>query len=766
METFVELIVPLPIPRFFTYSVPEEWAGDIKVGSRVVVPFGQKKYYTGIVRRILFTRPEGFDVKPLRTLLDAEPILLPSQLRLWEWISSYYLCSVGDVMKASLPAGLKPEGNTEEGLQENYRPRMEIMLRLGNEYCNEEALQKALDQLKRAQKQQLLLFSFLNLTGWGEISEAKKKLSKSRLSRRELLAHEGASPALLQSLLKRGILEQYEQETGRLSTAPLQAVNLHPLSIPQREAFNAIKYQFDRGKSICLLHGVTSSGKTEIYIHLIEEALQRGEQVLYLLPEIALTTQITERLKRVFGERLGIYHSKFSDEIRVEIWQKQLSSQPYDIILGARSSLFLPFRKLGLIIVDEEHENSYKQYDPAPRYHARNTALVLASYFQARTLLGSATPSVESYHLAKEGKYELVELNIRYQDIQMPLIVPVDIKELRRKKRMNGSFSPTLLQAIDKALQQNEQVILFQNRRGFAPMIECRTCGWVPRCKNCDVSLTYHKSTYRLTCHYCGYTETIPSACPACEESNLQSRGIGTERIEDEISQIFPQARLARMDMDTAHTRTQYETILSDFQQQKTDILIGTQMISKGLDFDHVSIVGILDSDTMLNFPDFRAHERAFQLMAQVAGRAGRKEKRGTVILQTRSIDHPVIQHVIHNDYIAMYQTQMQERKLFRYPPHYRLIYLFLKHRDPKIAEEASRHITHILQRHLQHRVMGPIEPVVSRIQQLFIRQTILKIEHSAHTEHVRQVLHYAQQELSSHAEYRSVLIYYDVDPM
>lgn len=759
METYVELILPLPLPRFFTYSVPEEWVPDVKPGSRVVVPFGKKKFYTGIVRQIHSTKPEGFEVKPVSIILDPAPILLPSQLKLWEWIASYYLCSIGDVMKAALPSGLKPEGDTEEGLRKGFRPRTEIVLRLAPRMKDEKTLSTTIDLLKRAHKQQELLLTFLNMDGHAEGKEGKPIL------RNELLNHGNTSPALINALLKKGILEQYEQEIGRLSQESLPTVPLHPLNTHQEKALEEIRSQW-KGKSICLLHGVTSSGKTEIYVHLIEEALARGEQILYLVPEIALTTQITERLKRIFGSRLGIYHSKFSDEIRVEIWQKQLSDQPYEIILGARSSLFLPFRKLGLVIVDEEHENSYKQFDPAPRYHARNAALVLASFFQAHVLLGSATPSIESYHLAQQGKYGLVTLNKRYKEIQLPRIIPVDIKELRRKKRMNSSFSPLLLHAIQEALEQREQIILFQNRRGFSPMIECKTCGWVPRCKNCDVSLTYHKSTNRLTCHYCGYTESVPTTCPVCEEKNLISRGLGTERIEDEISTLFPHIRVARMDVDTAHTRSQYETILSDFDAHKIDILIGTQMISKGLDFDKVSIVGILDADTMLNFPDFRAHERAFQLMAQVAGRAGRKGKQGTVILQTRSIDHPIIRQVISNDYPSLFHAQMQERSLFRYPPHYRLIYLYLKHREARIAEEAARHITQILRNYLYGRVMGPVEPVIARVQQLFIRQTILKIEHTASTEHIRQLLHYAQQELLSHSTYRSVIIYYDVDPM
>lgn len=457
-----------------------------------------------------------------------------------------------------------------------------------------------------------------------------------------------------------------------------EIVELNPLNEFQQRAFDEVVQSFQE-KNVCLLHGVTSSGKTEIYIHLIEEAIRQGKQVLYLLPEIALTTQITERLQRVFGARLGIYHSKFPDAERVEIWRKQLGENGYDIILGVRSSIFLPFRNLGLVIVDEEHENTYKQQDPAPRYHARSAAIVLAAMYGAKTLLGTATPSIESWQNAREGKYGFVQLKERYKEIQLPEIIPVDIKELHRKKRMVGQFSPLLIQYMKEALEQKEQVILFQNRRGFAPMVECRTCGWVPKCKNCDVSLTYHKGINQLTCHYCGYTYQLPKSCPACEGTELVNRGFGTEKIEDDIKILFPEAAVARMDLDTTRTRSAYEKIIADFEQGKTDILIGTQMVSKGLDFDHVSIVGILNADTMLNYPDFRSYERAFQLMAQVAGRAGRKNKRGRVVLQTKSIDHPIIHQVIANDYEDMVGGQLVERQMFHYPPYYRLVYVYLK---------------------------------------------------------------------------------------
>ncbi|MDR0894742.1 MAG: primosomal protein N' [Prevotellaceae bacterium] len=540
---------------------------------------------------------------------------------------------------------------------------------------------------------------------------------------------------------------------------------LNPLNEHQQQAYSDIRAAFIQ-KNVCLLHGVTSSGKTEIYIHLIYETLKQGKQVLYLLPEIALTTQITERLHRVFGTRLGIYHSKFSDNERMDVWQKQLSDAPFDIILGVRSSIFLPFSDLGLVIVDEEHENTYKQQDPAPRYHARNAAIVLASMYHAKVLLGTATPSVESWYNATTGKYALVELKERYQEIQLPEIIPVDIKELQHKKRMNGAFSPLLLRYIHEALDQKEQVILFQNRRGFAPMIECNTCGWVPKCKNCDVSLTYHKGLNQLTCHYCGYTYQLPRRCPACEGSDLCNRGFGTERIEDEVATLFPQARIARMDLDTTRTRTAYERIIDYFTKGKTDILIGTQMVSKGLDFDHVSVVGILNADTMMNFPDFRAYERAFQLMAQVAGRAGRKNKRGRVVLQTKSIDHPIIGQVMRNDYEQMVADQLAERQLFRYPPYYRLVYVYLKHRNEVQLELMANVMAQRLTELFDNRVLGPDKPPVARIQTLFIRKIVVKIEQHGSMVDARRLLRRVQQEMLADDRFKSLMVYYDVDPV
>ena len=821
MEKFVDVILPLPLQASFTYALPPEMDGQVQIGCRVVVSFGRKKFYTGIVRNVHYLKPQEYEVKEVSAVLDEHPILVPLQFRFWEWLADYYLCTQGDVYKAALPSGLKLESETvveynpdfeateplaereqkvldllavepeqtvtrlekesglknilavvksllekdalfvKEELKRTYKPKTETRVRLTEAARNERRLHFFFDELqRRAPKQLDLLMKYIELSGCLGEREVRE------VSKAELLKRSGATPAVFSGLVDKGVFEVYQQEVGRLETVSQAVMSLNELNVHQQRAFDEIRASF-RVKNVCLLHGVTSSGKTEIYIHLIDETVRQGKQVLYLLPEIALTTQITERLKRVFGSRLGIYHSKFPDAERVEVWQKQLSHEPYDIILGVRSSLFLPFQRLGLVIVDEEHENTYKQQDPAPRYHARNAAIVLASMCGAKTLLGTATPSVESWYNATEGgKYALVELKERYKEIQLPEIIPVDIKELQRKKRMNGPFSPLLLQYVREALEQKEQVILFQNRRGFAPMIECHTCGWVPKCKNCDVSLTYHKGLNQLTCHYCGYTQPVPRQCPACEGVDLRNRGFGTEKIEDDVKAIFPEARVARMDLDTTRTRTAYERIIHDFQQGRTDILIGTQMVSKGLDFDHVSVVGILNADTMMNYPDFRAYERAFQLMAQVAGRAGRKNKRGRVVLQTKSIDHPIIPQVMHNDFEGMVVGQLAERQLFRYPPYYRLVYVYLKHRNEQLLDVMAQTMTAKLRAVFGARVLGPDKPPVARIQTLFIRKIVLKIETNAPMARARQLLVQVQQEMVAEDRFKSLIVYYDVDPM
>ena len=820
MEKFVDVILPLPLHSSFTYSLPEDIAGEVQIGCRVVVPFGRKKYYTAIVRNVHYSAPTEYEVKEVSVLLDAHPILLPEQFKFWGWLADYYLCTQGDVYKAALPSGLKLESETiieynpdfesdvqlpererkildllsvepeqcvtklekesgiknilavikslldkeavfvKEELKRTYKPKTETRVRLTEAAGNERRLHFFFDELqRRAPKQLDLLMKYIELSGC--LGKTPKEVTK-----KELLVRTSATPAVFNGLVERGVFEVYQQEIGRLNTISAKTTfPLNPLNEHQQRAYNDIVESFQT-KNVCLLHGVTSSGKTEIYIHLIQETIRQGKQVLYLLPEIALTTQITERLQRVFGSRLGIYHSKFPDAERVEIWQKQLSDSGYDIILGVRSSVFLPFRNLGLIIVDEEHENTYKQQDPAPRYHARNAAIVLAALYGAKTLLGTATPSIETWHNATSGKYGLVELKERYKEIQLPEIIPVDIKELQRKKRMSGPFSPLLLQYIREALEQKEQVILFQNRRGFAPMIECHTCGWVPKCKNCDVSLTYHKGLNQLTCHYCGYTYQPPRICPACEGTDLRNRGFGTEKIEDDIKFLFPEATVARMDLDTTRTRAAYERIIADFEQGKTDILIGTQMVSKGLDFDHVSVVGILNADTMLNYPDFRAYERAFQLMAQVAGRAGRKNKRGRVVLQTKSIEHPIIPQVIANDYEGMVGGQLAERQMFHYPPYYRLVYVYLKNRNETLLDLMAQTMAGKLRTIFGNRVLGPDKPPVARVQTLFIRKIVVKIETKAPMTRVRELLLQVQKEMVMEDRFKSLIVYYDVDPM
>lgn len=820
MKKYVDVIVPLPVAGQYTYSVPADLEDKVKAGCRIVVPFGSKKFYTAIVTSVHQNAPETYETKDLVEVLDTSPVLLKRQYDFWKWLADYYLCTLGDVYKAALPSGMKLESETlvvsnpefeadkplpekeqrildllsddseqcitqlekasgiknllpviksllekeairvKEELKRSYKPRVEVRVRLTEGMQAEETVHRLFDTLARAPKQLALLMKYIELSGW---SGEKKNLKE--VSRKALLDATGATNSVFNGLVEKHIFETYTFEIGRLSEGPVETVGLNPLSMAQQRAYTEILAHFHQ-KNVCLLHGVTASGKTEIYIHLIQQVIQAGKQVLYLLPEIALTTQITERLRRVFGNRLGIYHSKFPDAERVEIWRKQLTDQDYDVILGVRSSVFLPFRRLGLVIVDEEHENTYKQQEPAPRYHARNAAIMLASMFGAKTLLGTATPSIETYYNAVNGKYGWVQLTERHQQIQLPHIEVVDIKELARKKRMTAQFSPLLLQKIREALDQKEQVILFQNRRGFAPMIECRTCGWVPKCKNCDVSLTYHKGLNQLTCHYCGYTYQVPKSCPACGGVELMNRGFGTEKIEDDIKLIFPEARVARMDLDTTRTRTAYERIIADFEEGKTDILIGTQMVSKGLDFDRVSVVGILNADSMLNYPDFRSYERAFQLMAQVAGRAGRKNKQGLVVLQTKSPDLPLIHQVVANDYSGLYQTQIDERRLFKYPPFYRLIYVYLKHRKEGVLEQAADLMAGYLRNGLGDRVLGPDRPPVSRIQTLFIRKIVVKIEQQASMSKVREYLQQVQRAIIEDERFRSLLVYYDVDPM
>ena len=757
---YADLILPVPLHGFFTYVIPEGM--KVGIGSRVLVAFGRNKTYLGIVMRLHDKKPEGYEVKPIQQVMDSAPIVTERQLKLWQWISDYYLSPIGDVYKAALPAGLKAE--------DGYHPKTETYIRLTPQYQSATALHIALNVLSRAKKQLDVFIEYLTLSGWDQINEecgmGNEEWSPSAITREELMNVSGASAETIKQLEKRQMLETYEVEVGRLNHGgDYHPELIQPLSPVQQKAHDEILFSMLK-KNVTLLHGVTGSGKTEIYIHLIKLALERKEQVLYLLPEIALTVQMMQRLQRVFGDKLGIYHSKYSDAERVEIWQKQLSQNPYDVILGARSAVFLPFQRLGLVIIDEEHETSYKQQDPAPRYHARSAAIVLAQMFKAKTILGTATPSLESYHNAKTGKYALVELKERYQGIELPEIQVVDTADLQRRKMMAGPFSPLLLARVREALEHGEQAILFQNRRGFAPVVECHQCGWVPTCQHCDVSLTYHRQMNQLTCHYCGYTYRVPTECPCCGSTDLRTRGFGTEKIEEQVREVFPEARISRMDLDTTRTRNAYERIISDFSARRTNILIGTQMVSKGLDFDHVSVVGILNADAMLNLPDFRAYEHAYMMMSQVSGRAGRKNKRGLVILQTKQPKLPVIDYVVRGDYAALYKDLIAERQAFRYPPYHHLIYVFLKHRQETTVHTAAIELGSRLRQWFCGRVLGPDKPSVAKVKQQNIRKLVLKLELGIDMKRVREYLLMAQSQMLADKRYSSLQIYYDVDPL
>lgn len=754
---YVDVILPRPLDGFFTYAISSDMSSGVKLGIRVLVPFGASKTCTAMVVRMHDDKP-AFETKQVLQVVDAMPMLLPQQLDLWKWIAQYYMAPIGDVYTAALPAGLKDD--------EGWQPKTEVYVALSDNFQNDKALAIALDMLKNATQQLKAFTHFLHLSHWDTIENNLTQLPVAEITRVELMNVSGASSAIIKALINRGLLREYHKEVGRLNNSDAEpSEKPKPLSQAQQEAYNNIVFQFLK-KRVVLLHGVTSSGKTEVYIHLINKALKEKKQVLYLLPEIALTVQMTSRLKRVFGNKLGIYHSRYSDAERVEIWKKQLSASPYEVILGARSAVFLPFQRLGLVIIDEEHEGSFKQQDPAPRYHARSAAIMLASYYGAQTLLGTATPSTESFFNAQTGKYGLVQLQTRYKDIALPEIKVVDVRDLRRRKMMNGPFSPALLSAVRTALEHGEQVILFQNRRGFAPMVECHTCGWVPKCDNCDVSLTLHKNMNQLSCHYCGFTYAVPSQCPNCNETNLRGRGYGTEKVEDLFEQLFPDAKIARMDLDTTRTKNAYERIIQDFSLGKTNVLIGTQMVTKGLDFDKVSVVGILNADAMLNYPDFRAYEQAFTMMAQVSGRAGRKGKRGLVLLQTTSPELPVIGQVVRNDYQAFYTDLLEERRLFKYPPFYRLVYIYLKHSKEQVAETAGIELGSRLRQFFSDRLLGPDKPAVARIKSLHIRKLVLKLEPSLSGEQVRQCLHYAHKEMMKDKKYATLHVFYDVDPL
>lgn len=823
MAQFADVILPLPLEGTFTYSLPGTFANLVQVGCRIIVPFGTTKFYSAIVVKLHDTLP-SYNTKEAMELLDSSPIVTPAQLKLWSWIADYYLCTIGEVYKAALPSGMKLESESsvmyneefiaddtlspseekilealeeettqalsslqkktgirnilpivkrllekgairmKEEVKRTYKPRYATYVRITDPYFSEEKLNETLTQLKRSAKQSELLLGYASLSGLSAALALQNQQLLKEISRQELVECTACTPGVLKALCQKGILELYQKPIGRIvqQNLPTELI-MHPLSEDQLRAKDQIKEVW-KHQDVCLLHGVTSSGKTEVYIHLIKEVIEKGKQVLFMLPEIVLTAQLTDRLKRVFGDRLGVYHSRYPDAERVEVYQKMLSDAPYDIIVGVRSSVFLPFRNLGLIIIDEEHETSFKQQDPAPRYQARNVALVMAKAAKAKTLLGSATPSLESYYNAETGKFGLVQLHKRYGNVLLPRIEVVDIREMARKKMMNGPFTPQLIERIREALQQHKQVILFQNRRGYAPMMECRTCGWVPRCQKCDVSLTLHRNMRQLTCHYCGASYPIPQKCPNCGEQNLMGKGYGTERIEDCLQIIFPTARIARMDLDTTRSRMRYEQIIDDFQHFRTDILVGTQMVTKGLDFEKVSVVGILNAGTMLSQPDFRSYEHAFQMMEQVAGRAGRKNEQGYVVLQTQDTEASAIKQVVQHDYTAMYKEQMEERSLFNYPPYCRLIYVYMKHRDERVLESLSRDYANLLQKIFGQRILGPDTPPIAKVQMMFIRKIIIKIELTASIAEARKRLREIQQYVTNLPQYKSALIYYDVD--
>lgn len=817
-QKYVDVVLPLPVQGTFTYAVPAAIENELRIGMRVIVPFGHHKLYTGIITHTHTLKPELYQTREIISILDDAPVLRRPQYKFWEWISSYYMASIGEVYKAAVPAGMKLESETEVVLNPDFKaqivlpdkeqrlldllsegkpvriavlqkwsgdtnilpllkklmerdaievnesvtfkvkPKTVTMLHLAPELNSEDALRVLFDQLSRAPQQLHILMRFI------ELSRCLQPGFLPLFPKKELLNLSKSSSATLSAMVEKGIFYITQQEIGRLESNSVATNPVFPLNTAQKEAMKSILQQWIE-KSVVLLHGITSSGKTEIYMHLISKVLDEGKQVLYLVPEIALTTQLTTRLQKVFGNRLGVYHSRFSDAERVEIWNNVLNDTSYDVIIGVRSSVFLPFRQLGLIIVDEEHENSFKQYDPSPRYNARDAAIVLASMHGAKTLLGTATPSIESYFNASSGKYGLVGLFERHESMQLPEIKVVDMKEAYHQKKYNGHFSDVLLEHIANTLKKQEQVILFQNRRGYAPFVECKACAYVPKCKHCDVSLTLHAAFKSLNCHYCGYTDTLPSVCPVCKTPALNTRGFGTEKIEDEIKTLFPDARVARMDMDTTRSKKAFNKIITDVENAKVDILVGTQMVTKGLDFERVSLVGILNADNMLNFPDFRAHERAFQLMAQVAGRAGRKHNRGIVIVQTASPGHPVIHQVVNNDYLDMYKKQSEERMQFHYPPFFRMVQLTLRHRDAALVQRASQRLSADLRSVFGNRILGPVTPSISRIQNLYIRHIVLKIEVNASLIRAKDLIREVTSNLLSESEFKSLRISHDVDP-
>lgn len=824
---FADVLLPLPVSTY-TYAIPDELAGKIVEGGRVVVQFGKRKIYTALVIEIHNRKPVDHEAKEILSMLDEAPIIFPFQLKFWNWIAAYYLCHPGEVMKAALPTAFKlaseskvvlnpdftPPGQDlnekesllvealhnrpsieisevskiigqmkvipviktmlekgiilmEEELRDSYKPLKETFIRLTAEFTSEEKFKDLFEQLeKKARKQLELLMSFLMLSKYGSGEDVE-------VSRTLLLKSIKTSPSALEGLVTKGVLETYEKIVSRFSEAnAITDSGSIELMDFQQKASDEIRKAFEE-KDVVLLHGVTSSGKTELYIKYIQETLDKGKQVLYLLPEIALTTQTISRLKKYFGKRVGVYHSRFNENERVEIWNKVLNAgnsgevrkDSYDIILGARSAVFLPFSNLGLVIVDEEHDSSFKQYEPSPRYNGRDAALFLAHLHGAKTILGTATPSIESYYNCQEGKYALVEMTERYRNMEMPEITVVNLREEIRWKKMKSHFTSVLVKQLEDALAKGEQAIIFQNRRGFSLRLECESCGWMPTCRNCDVTLVYHKQHQQLRCHYCGYTTFIPEKCPECKGTALKMKGFGTEKVEEELAILFPDARITRMDLDSTRTRNAHQKIINDLEERKIDILVGTQMVTKGLDFENVSTVSILNADNLLGFPDFRSAERSFQLMAQVSGRSGRKNKRGKVIIQTYNPKHPVILDVVNHDYKAMYEQQLLDRRKFKYPPYYRLVLVRLKHKDPEILNKASDLLAARLRKLFGNRILGPEYPLVSRIMTYYLKQIIIKIDRSASQTEMKKKLLAEIGEFSKIKDFGALRVVIDVDP-
>ena len=748
---YAEVILPVPIPTLFSYRIPSSLAARVKAGVRVLVPLGTKSLYKGMVRRCSKEDPEVGKVKDILDVLDEYPVAGEVQFRFWDWLAEYYMCTLGEVYRAALPSGLQKE----------YAPRYETCVMLGEPFHDEQKLNEAMDGMGRAPKQ-LEILQYLVTRAMDKGSVAKG-LTKSELS-----AGYELSQSAYQALLKKNILVEYREETSRLEDPGSSPGVSKQLSDLQQTAFEEINELFQK-QQVVLLKGVTSSGKTEIYIQLIRAQLNLNRQVLYLLPEIALTAQIVERLKDVFGDQVGIYHSRYSDAERVETFlrvRENKAGKEFSVVLGARSAIFLPFRDLGLIIIDEEYEQSYKQADPAPRYHARDAAVVLADMYNAKVMLGSATPSFESYHNARSDKYGMVTLNERFNRVTQPEIIIADIREAYRKKRMRSHFTPELFGLMEETLAANRQLILFQNRRGFSPYIECFACGWIPSCIHCDVSLTYHKQQHKLVCHYCGHAIGVPHKCPECSDPQLVTRGFGTEKLEEEVSILFPDYRTGRMDFDTTRTRRRYERIIRDFEGGQTRILIGTQIVAKGLDFDNVGLVGVLHADNLLNFPDFRSFERSYQLIAQVAGRAGRKDGHGKVVIQTTNPMHPVIQHIHSGDFHSMYMSQMEDRQAFHYPPYARLLRINLRHESREVVDRAANELAENLRKVMNVPVMGPQSPLVGKVQRLQLMNILIKLPRTARMGDLKKLIKREIDAIRSRREYGKLFIVPDVDPV